>query len=171
MRIPAPIDVGNPAVDMNRKAVMGHSFGGYSVNCVVTQTDSFRAAVSSAGKSDLLSAYALFHEENGEIDGYGCQLLETGQLKQGGPPWEQAENYVKNSPIFYLDRVSTPLLLIGGSEDPIYMPGGMLVGLERLGKRVRCVVYKGEGHTPCNWTVANQADAAKRVLAWLREHV
>jgi dipeptidyl aminopeptidase/acylaminoacyl peptidase len=158
-------------IDMNRKAVMGHSFGGYTVNCIVTQTDMFRAAVSSAGLGDLISGYAAFHDDEGGIDGYGCQWLETGQMKQGGPPWEQADSYVRNSPVFYLNRVATPLLLIGGSEDPLYKPEGMLVGLKRLEKEVNCIVYKGEGHTPRDWTPANRIDVSERVIGWLRAHM
>ena len=35
----------------------------------------------------------------------------------GGPPWGVPLRYVENSPIFRLDRVTTPLLITHGSLD------------------------------------------------------
>lgn len=158
-------------IDIDRMAVMGHSFGGYTVNCLITQTNRFKAAISNGAYSDLISAYSSYDSNNGRINGFGCQWLETGQMNQGGAPWEVPDNYVANSPLFNLHQVETPLLLIGGGMDSHYMPQGMLVGLERLKKKVRCYVYEGEGHVPAEWSLANKKDVAEKVGAWLEDHL
>lgn len=157
-------------LDQNRMAVIGHSFGGFTVNCVITQTNRFKAAISCGGYSDLISAYSSYNSDHGQIDGFGCQWLETGQMSQGGPPWEAPEKYINNSPLFSLHQVQTPLMLIGGGTDQLYMPQGILVGLERLEKKVRCYIYEGEGHTPMNWSLENRIDVAEKVASWLEEH-
>ena len=55
----------------------------------------------------------------------------------GGTPWEIRDRYIENSPVFYLDRVQTPLLLFHGALDsatPAFMSEEMFVGLRRLKK-------------------------------------
>ncbi len=75
---------------------------------------------------------------------------ETGQSRMGGTLWEKRDTYVENSPIFYLDRVTTPLLLVCGSEDnvPRSQAEEVFVGLRRLGKRVELRRYEGRGTGP-----------------------
>jgi dipeptidyl aminopeptidase/acylaminoacyl peptidase len=87
----------------------------------------------------------------------------------GGSPWEFRERYLENSPIFYLDRVKTPLLIIHGSKDdavPVYLADEVFTGLRRLGKAVTYVRYEGESHWEGSWGYANQIDALQREIAW-----
>lgn len=156
-------------INKSKMAILGQSMGGYAVNTVVTNTAVFKSAISVSGFGNLSSHYGMFYEHDGEIDGYGCQGLETGQIGIGAP-WECPLDYVNNSPLYFLDCVQTPLLLLGGSEDPIYQPEEMLVGLERLGKKVECYRYKGEGHVPAEWSLENRKDAADRIVRWIKKH-
>jgi dipeptidyl aminopeptidase/acylaminoacyl peptidase len=156
--------------DPDRMAIMGHSFGGYAVNCLVTQTNLFKAAVSCAGVGDLSTQFGASFVEDGRIDAYGCQHVATGQLGIG-LPWDNPLGYLTNSPLFHLDRVQTPLLLIGGADDPLFQPQEMLVGLELLDKPVQCVRYRHEGHVPSEWSLPNQEDVAERILNWLSTHL
>jgi dipeptidyl aminopeptidase/acylaminoacyl peptidase len=147
------------------------SYGGYCVNALVTQTSRFRAAISSAGVCDLVSAYGVL-TENGDNPGIG--RAELGQRRMGGPPWEYPERYVENSPIFHLGRVETPLLLLHGALDiscPVSQAGEMFSGLRRLGKEVVLVQYLDEGHWPGQWRYANAVDYWQRVLDWLDSHL
>ncbi len=99
---------------------------------------------------------------------------ESGQGRMGGSPWEVQERYLANSPMFYLDRIETPVLIIQGEEDtatPSFLADQVFVGLRRLGKRVEYALYAGEDHGEGGWTLPNQLDYLKRVLAWFDRYL
>ena len=79
----------------------------------------------------------------------------------GGTPWEFRDRYIENSPIFFLDRIDTPLLIAHGGEDRTVSPflgDELFVALRRLGKEVEYAKYEGEGHSPIYWSYPNQLD-------------
>jgi dipeptidyl aminopeptidase/acylaminoacyl peptidase len=152
--------------DPKRIGVMGHSYGGYSTLALIVQSPRFKAAVMRAGMGDLISGYGQLAPDG---TNYGLAWAEKGQGRMGGSPWEFRERYLENSPIFYLDRVQTPLLIIHGSKDdavPVYLADEVFTGLRRLGKAVTYVRYEGESHWEGNWGYANQIDALEREIAW-----
>ncbi|MBM3236996.1 S9 family peptidase [Candidatus Poribacteria bacterium] len=161
------IDLG--IVDAERLGIMGHSYGGYCVNGIITQTSRFRAAVSSASICNLVSFYGFLTEEGDS----GISWVETGQGRMGGSLWEQRERYIENSPVFHLDKVETPLLLIYGELDSSAagQAGEMFSGLRRLDKKVVLACYLGEDHSPGSWRYPNAVDFWQRVLAWFDEHL
>ena len=162
------IDIG--IADPNRLGIMGHSYGGYCVNALITQTPRFAAAVSSAPISNLISFYGYLTEEG---DSQWIHWAEKGQGKIGGSLWEFRDRYIENTPIFFLDNVETPLLLIVGALDYHIVPqaGEMFSGLRRLGKKAVFARYEGEGHSQVTtWRYPNVFDYWQRVLAWFDEH-
>lgn len=157
--------------DTNRIGVTGHSYGGYSTLSLLVQSPRFKAAVMRAGSGDLISGYGHLAPDG---TNYGLAWAETGQGRMGGHPWEYRERYIENSPIFYLDRVKTPLLIIHGSNDdavPAFLADQVFTGLRRLGKPVTYVRYEGETHWEGGWDYANQIDALQRVIAWFDRHL
>ncbi|MGC2370731.1 MAG: prolyl oligopeptidase family serine peptidase, partial [Candidatus Sulfotelmatobacter sp.] len=87
----------------------------------------------------------------------------------GGTPWEFRDRYIENSPIFYFDRVDTPLLIIHGSSDDAvesFLGDEVFVALRRLGKQVEYAKYAGEGHDPAAWRYSNQVDFSNRIIDW-----
>jgi dipeptidyl aminopeptidase/acylaminoacyl peptidase len=157
-------------VDPNRIGVMGHSFGGYSVLALIVQTKRFRAAIELDGFGDLISGYG---EMTKEGTAFLTSVLESQEM-MGGSPWQFRDRYIDNSPIYYLDRVETPLLIVHGTEDTTVAPflgDQIFVGLRRLGKEVEYAKYKGEGHSPLYWSYANQADLSLRIIDWFDEHL
>ena len=95
--------------------------------------------------------------------------VEGGQGQMHGTLWEFPQRYIENSPVFYLDKVETPLLLIQGTED--FAPAQaeeMFSGLRRLGKRVTLALYPG-GHSHVTWSRENIIDLWGRVIAWFDE--
>ena len=158
--------------DPDRLGVMGHSGGGSAVNRLITETTRFKAAVSAAGPSDAASFFGQLRlRPDGSPDMYGLHN-EEGAL--GGPPWERPFDYVAASPIFFLDRVETPLLLIYGIEDDsvgVEQGGEMFVGLRRLEKEATLLRYHGEGHFLTQYSEANRRDVVARVLAWFDQHL
>jgi dipeptidyl aminopeptidase/acylaminoacyl peptidase len=157
--------------DPKRIGVTGHSYGGYSTLCLIAQSPRFKAAVMRAGLGDLIGSYGQLSPDG---TNYGLAWAETGQGRMGGSPWEFRERYLENSPIFYLDRVVTPLLIIHGSADravSAYLADEVFTGLRRLGKTVSYARYEGEDHWEGTWSRPNQIDALNRVLAWFDRYV
>ena len=158
--------------DPDRLGVMGHSGGGAAVHRLITETTRFKAAVSAAGASDAASSFGQLRLwPDGSPDMYGLHNME-GAL--GGPPWKVPFEYVSASPVFFLDRVETPLLLIYGTADDsvgVEQGGEMFVGLRRLEKEATLLRYHGEGHNPTDYSEANRRDVVARVLAWFDQHL
>jgi len=154
--------------DPSRLGVIGHSYGGYSTVSLIVQTKRFRAAIELNGFANLLGFY-------GEMDQRGTSFgtsSETGQELVGGTPWQVRDHYIENSPIFYLDRVETPLLVVHGAEDDIVAPflgDELFVDLRRLGKEVEYAKYNNEGHSLDSYD--NQLDVWQRMIAWLNQYL
>jgi len=160
--------------DPNRLFLMGQSFGGFSTYGLVTQTQRFKAAVSLAGLSDLISLYGQFdarvrYTEYPQEDLFMAALMESAQSRMGNPPWKDLGRYIRNSPIFYVDRVQTPLMIIQGDMDYVAMQQGeeFFTSLYRQGKRAKFVRYWGEGHVL--ESPANIRDMWNQIFAWFDE--
>lgn len=157
--------------DPDRLGVMGHSYGGYSALSLIVLTNRFKAAVIADGAGDLIGQYG---QMNRDGSAFGTSITEKGQGLIGGTPWEFRDRYIENSPIFFLDRVNTALLIVNGGEDTAVAPflgDEVFVGLRRLGKEVEYAKYSGEGHSPVYWSYLNQLDVCTRVISWLNEHL
>ena len=156
--------------DPDRIGVAGHSNGGYSVLSLIVQTNRFKAAVDVDGMGDLIGMY-------GEMDALGAAFgtsLEQSFDPLGGTPWTVRERYVENSPIFYLDRVTTPLLIVQGDRDETVSPflaDEVFVDMRTLGKEVEYAKYVGEGHSPPEWHLEHQLDFCDRVTAWFQQYL
>ncbi len=163
------VDLG--IADPERLGVMGLSYGGYSTLSLIVQTTRFKAAVDRAGPADLISGYGQM-QKNGS--GRSIGWSEAGQGRMGGTPWEFRDRYIENSPLFYLDRVQTPLLIVHGDLDtsvPYQQAEEVFVGLRRLGKEVVYAKYAGEGHGEYTWGLANAVDYWNRVIDWFDSHL
>ena len=160
--------------DPERLGVMGQSHGGYGTYGLITQTNRFKAAIALAGAADLTSFYGQFdprsrYDDYPHEELFRMSLFESGQLRMGGPPWEDAERYVRNSPLFHADRVETPLLIIQGDMDyvPLVQGEQFFTALYRQGKRARFARYWGEGHV--FQSPANIRQMWQDIYAWFDE--
>jgi dipeptidyl aminopeptidase/acylaminoacyl peptidase len=154
--------------DSTRLGIMGHSWGGYTALAVIAQTERFRAAVMRGGVGDHVTATAILQAGG---FAYGLQLEEQFF---GGTVWERPELYHRNSPIFLLDRVRTPLLILHGEGEttvPIFMADQVFSGLQRLGREVEFARYANENHAESRWTHANQRDFLTRMIGWFESHL
>jgi dipeptidyl aminopeptidase/acylaminoacyl peptidase len=153
--------------DSGKVAVMGQSFGGYNTIGLITQTNRFAAAVAtSPAWPNLFEGYATF--KDGVSMGIG--IIEEAQINMGCHPWECRDRYLENSPFFFLDRVTTPLLMERGTDDELSVQNGeIFVGLRRLGKEVTSLEYAHEGHIL--ETPANIVDFWERTLEFLDTHL
>ena len=102
------------------------------------------------------------------IAGYGTDQYIWQYENEIGLPWENPEAYFKMSyPFFHADRIKTPTLFLGGSEDfnvPIIHSEQMYMALKRLGVPTRLVVYPGETHGISRPSF--RRDVLERYLAW-----
>ena len=133
-------------VDEQRVGVQGHSWGGYQIAYLVTKTDIFRAAEAGAPVANMVSAYGGIRWESGMSRMF---QYEKTQSRLGGTLWDTPMRYIENSPIFWADKVNTPLLMMHNDEDgavPWEQGIEYFVALRRLGKPVWMLNYNGEAH-------------------------
>lgn len=160
--------------DPERLGIIGQSYGGYTVYALITQTKRFKAAISMGGMCDLVSNYGIFNASLRYSNGgssFTASWSEGGQGRMGVPLWEDRFQWIENSPIFYLNRVETPLLILHGDLDlvSIQQSEEMFSGLKRLNKEVELVRYFGEGHVLSK--PANIRDAWHRIVTWFDMHL
>ena len=144
------------------------------MNVLITQTTRFKSAVALAGLSDLISNYSVFDARMRYSIGGSSSFsswAEEGQGRMGVPPWDDRLQWIENSPIYYLNRVETPLLLLHGDLDYVSIGQAeeMFAGLKRLEKEVEFVRYFGEGHVMSK--PANIRDSWRRIVAWFDKHL
>jgi dipeptidyl aminopeptidase/acylaminoacyl peptidase len=133
---------------VNRDAIgiQGHSWGGYQTAYLLTQTGLFKAAEAGAPVVNMISAY------DGIRWGTGLPRqfqYEKTQSRIGGSIWDYPLRFVENSPIFMVDRITTPVLILENDGDdavPWYQGLEFFLSLRRLGKEVYLWNYNGEKH-------------------------
>jgi len=133
-------------VKEDRIGVQGHSWGGYQIAYMVTKTNLFAAAEAGAPVSNMTSAYGGIRWQSGMSRMF---QYERTQSRIGGTLWESTNEYLHNSPVFYADKIHTPLLMMHNDEDgavPWYQGIEMFVAMRRLQKPVWMLNYNGQGH-------------------------
>src|SRR5690606_12018724 len=147
-------------VDEKAIGVQGHSWGGYQIAYMITKTDIFKAAAAGAPVVNMTSAYGGIRWSTGMVRQF---QYEKTQSRLGGTLWEMPIRYIENSPLFWLDKVNTPVLIMHNDRDgavPWYQGIEYFVALRRLGKPVWMLNYNGEDHGLRRW--ANRKDFAIR---------
>lgn len=132
--------------DPNAIGLHGHSWSGYQAAFMITQTDIFAAVVSGAPVSNMTSAYSGIRWGSGLARQF---QYEKTQSRLGKSLWERPDLYIENSPVFYADRINTPILIQFGDEDdavPWYQGIELYLALRRLDKDVIFLQYFGEPH-------------------------
>jgi dipeptidyl aminopeptidase/acylaminoacyl peptidase len=133
-------------VDTTKMGLQGHSWGGYQVAYLVTRTHQFAAAEAGAPVANMTSAYGGIRWETGISRQF---QYEKSQSRIGSTLWQRPDLYLKNSPLFRADKVTTPLLMMHNDADgavPWYQGIEYFSALRRLGKKVWLIEYNGEGH-------------------------
>ena len=135
-------------VDEANIGVQGHSWGGYQIAYLVTKTDIFKAAESGAPVVNMISAFGGIRWDTGLSRQF---QYEHTQSRIGGTPWEYPQRYFENSPIYNIDKINTPLLIMHNDADghvPWYQGIEFFVSLRRLGKPSWFLNYNGARHWP-----------------------
>ena len=143
-------------IDADRIGIQGHSWAGYQIAYMVTQTDFFRAAAGGAPVSNMTSAYGGIRWRTGLSRMF---QYERTQSRLGKTLWEDRELYLHNSPLFFADRINTPLLMMHNDKDgavPWEQGIELFVALRRLDRPAWLINYNDEPHWPT--TFANRKD-------------
>jgi dipeptidyl aminopeptidase/acylaminoacyl peptidase len=133
-------------VDSTRMALQGHSWGGYQAAQLATMTKLFKAVWAGAPVANMTSAYGGIRWESGVSRQF---QYEKTQSRIGGTLWEKLPLYIENSPLFHLDKVTAPMVIMSNDADgavPWYQGIELFTGLRRLGKQVWLFNYNGQGH-------------------------
>ncbi|MCS7044397.1 MAG: prolyl oligopeptidase family serine peptidase [Bryobacteraceae bacterium] len=133
-------------IDPDRIGIAGHSWGGYQVAYMVTQTTRFRAAEAGAPVGNMTSAYSGIRWGSGLPRQF---QYEKTQSRIGRPLYEDPLKYIENSPVFHIRRVTTPLLILHDDQDdavPWYQGIELFLALRRNGKEAYLLNYNGELH-------------------------
>ncbi|MFM8744453.1 MAG: alpha/beta hydrolase family protein [Cytophagales bacterium] len=133
-------------VDEKHIGIQGHSWGGYQAAYLVTRTNLFAAAEAGAPVVNMISAYGGVRWESGLSRMF---QYEKTQSRLGGTLWQKPLLYLENSPIFFADKIHTPLLMMHNDADgavPWYQGIECYMALRRLHKPVWMLNYNGQGH-------------------------
>jgi dipeptidyl aminopeptidase/acylaminoacyl peptidase len=159
--------------DPNRLAVAGQSNGGYSTLALIVQTHRFKAAIMNAGFGDLAGFYGCMRHIGASATGKPVWIdwVVTHGGAMGVPPWSAPERYVTNSPVYYLDRITTPLLMQDGANDDciVEFSDEVFIDLQSMGKDVTYLRYGDENHILER--SANIVDYWNRVFKFFNDHL
>lgn len=145
--------------DADKLGVFGWSYGGILTNYVITQTDRFKAAMSGASEVNYFSNYGHDH----------YQHWWENEL---GLPWRNPDLWLRLSPFFQIEKVTTPTLVVCGQEDwnvPLVNSEQLYQALRRLGRPTELVIYPGESHGISRPSF--EVDRWQRYLAWFDRHI
>jgi len=147
-------------VDSTRVGLAGHSMGGYETAFIATQTSFFRAALAAAAPTDLVSLYGGIYWTTGTME---SEIFESAQHRITKPYWRDLQTYIRESPVFHVDQVTTPMLLVHNDRDDAvdWRQGLELYNALRRAKKPSVLLqYVGKGHETSG--TANQRDLARR---------
>ena len=149
-------------VDPTKIALMGGSYGGYLTMMGVT-----KAPDVWAGGVPIVPFVNWFTKIQNEDP-----ALQQSDLATMGDLEKNKDLYHDRSPIFFVDQIKAPLLLLAGGHDPRCPDEEaqqVVDAVKKRGGKVEYKVYENEGHGFAR--VENQIDAYKRVSEFLRAHV
>jgi len=133
-------------IDKDKLGLDGQSWGGYQIAWLVTRTDLFRCAYAGAPVSNMVSAYGGIRWETGMSRMF---QYEHSQSRIGGTLWEKPVHFIENSPIFFVPKINTPMLLMHNDADgavPWYQGIEFIMALRRLEKPAWLLSYNDEAH-------------------------
>jgi dipeptidyl aminopeptidase/acylaminoacyl peptidase len=137
--------------DPERLGVMGSSYGGQITNCVIGLTNRFKAAASTSGFWNLISAF---------------------EITNGKPPWKDMKMYWEESAISRAANIKTPTIITIGAADERVNPEQAKEqkrALDWLEVPNELLMFPGEGHNfskPSNQRIRLEAE-----LAWLDHYI
>ena len=153
----------HPWVNAKKVGCCGASYGGFMTQYLQTLPDCpFACAISHAGISDHTTYW-----------GYGYWGYNYSEVSMANSyPWSETDLYVKNSPIYNVDKIHTPILFLHGTKDvnvPINNSIQMFTALKLLGRETALVCVEGEDHGIVDYQ--KRIAWLKTQLAWFQKYL
>ena len=151
-------------VDPDRLGVTGGSGGGLLTNWTIGQTTRFKAAVSQRSIADWRDFW------------YTADFTQFTPFWFRGAPWEQEADFKERSPITYVEKITTPLMLIEGESDFRTPPGAggeqMFRALKYLKKTAVMVRFPGETHELSrSGKPTHRVERLQHIVAWFDKYL
>jgi dipeptidyl aminopeptidase/acylaminoacyl peptidase len=156
-------------VDKDRVGIQGHSWSGYQTAYILTRTRMFRAAEAGAIVANMTSAYGGIRWETGLARMF---QYEKAQSRLGVSLWDNPLPFIENSPLFFANKIETPLLLMHNDADgavPWYQGIEMYLAMRRLDKPTWMLNYNGEPHWPVKRE--NRVDFQTRMMQFFDHYL
>jgi dipeptidyl aminopeptidase/acylaminoacyl peptidase len=149
-----------PWIDAKRIAIAGGSYGGYMTNWAIGHTRRFKCAITQRSVVDIASFYG------------SSDMGWDFEQEFGGHPWENIERYWRTSPLAFVERIRTPLLILHSDEDhrcPVSQAEELFVALRLLDRDVEMVRFVGESHgLSRSGRPHNRLERLRRIHDWLQ---
>jgi dipeptidyl aminopeptidase/acylaminoacyl peptidase len=133
-------------IDTNKSCLQGHSWGGYQTAYIATQPSFFSAACAGAPVGNMTSAYSGIRLESGRVRMF---QYEAQQSRIGGSIFDSLQAYINNSPVFFANKSTTPLLIGHGDIDeavPYQQSIELYMSFRRAQKPTWLLQYVNEPH-------------------------
>lgn len=156
-------------VDARKVGAVGHSWGGFDASYLATHSDILAASVAGAAITNLVSNYGSHHFSSGIAE---TDHIETGQQRMEVPIYDDLQAYIRNSAVYNVHNMKTPLLLETGDNDGtvFWHQAVELYNIARRAKKdVVMLVYPGEDHGLSK--KANQVDYHRRIRQWFAHYL
>ena len=156
-------------IDADKMGIIGHSFGGYETNFIITQTNIFKAAVSGASIVDNISMYLSMKESLKKPRYFMSEYMQQRL------PYNLFDNWLRfldTSPIYYAKKIQTPLLTWSGDLDttvPHSQTMMLYYAMRRLNKKNTMIIYPNEEHALFN--PSNQLDLNTKIQNWFDHYL
>jgi dipeptidyl aminopeptidase/acylaminoacyl peptidase len=152
-----------PWVDQDRLGVMGGSYGGYMTSWIIGHNDRFKAACSERACNNLLTLE------------HGSDVATAFRSYVGKSHLEDPGAYLRQSPITYVDDITTPVLIVHSENDlrcPISQAEELFVALRLLGRDPELVRFPGESHELSrSGSPRHRIMRAEIILDWFRSQL
>ncbi len=134
-------------VDPAKVGLHGHSWGGYQSSFLATQTGNlFAGIVTGAPLTDMISMYNSVYWNTGTAD---MAIFESSQGRFTGSYIENRDAYIRNSPAFFADKVTTPVMILHNEKDGAVDFNQGITWFNTLREQEKDVImlqYVGENH-------------------------
>jgi len=127
----------NSWLDRTRLGVVGHSYGGFMTDWIVTQTNMFKAAIAISGISDFISVEGTRDAAYGHSRDFGGDLFDA------------FDTFWKYSPLRLAAKVKTPILFLHGEADqrvPVSQAEEYFRAIKHFGGTAELVIFPRETH-------------------------
>jgi len=155
-----------PQIDGDKIGIIGGSYGGYMTMAALTYTpEEFKVGVNIFGVTNWIRTLK-------SIPPWWESFKESLYKELGDPHTADSVRLKRISPLFHTDKVTKPLMVLQGAQDPRVLQvesDEIVAGVKKNGVPVEYVLFEDEGHGFVK--KENQIEANSRILAFLDKYL